>query len=280
MILGPALAGVLIATMTIDGDLTGIGYAFLLDATTFIIGATTLIFVKTKFANDEKKEDPIILKLKKGLRYAYEIFVLRILLIYIALVNFFVMGVFIVGLPVFAKTDLGFGVEGYGYLMSSLGIGSLIDTIMAGVLPAPPEKVRGIVLFVGSSLVGIALALTPQMTSGLNSILIIGFAGLMSGYTSIFFITWIQQFVKVNMIGRIMSIITFASLGLIPLSTAIAGFGIEIYGIEPAMATGGFLFSASALLCFLVPELRVLAKPESHVDEKLPAEQEAEEGPS
>ncbi len=260
MIIGPALAGILIAFTSSDG-VSGIGYAFLIDACTFIIGAFTLFFVKTRITIEQKEHDSLLKSLKKGLAYAYHTTVLRILLIYIALVNLLVMGVLLVGLPVFAESDLGLGVKGYGWLMGALGAGSLIGTIMTGILPPPPEKNRGIFLFMGSSLAGLALALAPNINSSYGSIAIIGFAGLMSGYTNIFFITWIQQFVDVKMIGRIMSIITFASVAFIPLSTFFSGFAIEIFGVKAAMATGGILFSLSALSCMVVPELRKLETP-------------------
>lgn len=277
MILGPAIAGILIATLTIEGSFTGIGYAFLLDSLTFLIGAFTLFLVKTKYhSDDEDHEEGLLIKLKKGLKYAFGVIELRTIIIYIAVANFFGVGVIIIGLPVYAQTSLGLGVEGFGYLMSGFGGGALIGTILSGVLPIKSHN-KGVILFVLAAISGIGIGILPNLGSGYVPIAFTVLIGIISGYTNIFFITWIQQIVDVKLIGRVMSIITFASVALIPISSAIAGFGIEIFGLVFMMGLGGVLMAICALTCLIVPEIRVMAIPEKkQEDDKLPEETPAE----
>ena len=55
MMLGPALAGVLIALLSSgdDNDVTGIGMAFLLDAVTFVFSTASLFFVRARASGGE-----------------------------------------------------------------------------------------------------------------------------------------------------------------------------------------------------------------------------------
>ena len=47
--------------------------------------------------------------------------------------------------------------------------------------------------------------------------------GIGNGYVAIILFTWIQTYTPKDMLGRMMSLITFSSTGLAPISQAVAG---------------------------------------------------------
>lgn len=266
MLLGPAIAGLLIALLSNPdvpgGNIVGIGYAFLIDAATFVVSTLSLFFVRARLAEAEDAGQGVLARIGSGIRYTMSDSGLRAIVIYIASVNFFIIGVILVGLPVFAETSLGLGVKGYGYLMSALGGGSLAGTLLAGVLPSPPRGARGKVLFTLSSVVGLLIAVLPHAGPPAFAMGVVLLVGVLSGFANIHFITWMQQRAEPAMIGRVMSLVMLANLGVIPFSSLIIGFAIKGLGLAIPMAVGGLAFSAIALGSLLDPVLRRMDTPE------------------
>ncbi len=52
--------------------------------------------------------------------------------------------------------------------------------------------------------------------------------GVMGGYTNIIFTTWLQTRTPQKMLGRVMSLLMIASIGLSPFSNAVSGALIKI----------------------------------------------------
>ena len=79
--------------------------------------------------------------------------------------------------------------------------------------------------------------------------------GIIDGYVNIQAFTWIQSNTPEDMLGRVMSLIMFASLGVNPLAMALAGVLVEV-GIIPLFVGCGLALSALALVSLLSPKLR------------------------
>ena len=52
--------------------------------------------------------------------------------------------------------------------------------------------------------------------------------GTAMGYVNVKFMTWLQSWIEGKMMGRVMSLLTFASVGVAPVSSAIAGAILDI----------------------------------------------------
>jgi MFS family permease len=81
----------------------------------------------------------------------------------------------------------------------------------------------GTILLLVQALMGITLALLPLGTSTVFAAVMMLLAGVINGYVNIQFFTWLQKRVPEHLMGRVMSLIMFASVGLTPISTAVAG---------------------------------------------------------
>lgn len=265
LFMGPVLAGTLISVFSgrASGavpDFTGIGIAFLVDALTFLASAVTLWFLRdgVKPAPVEAKpagEESLLAAIGAGLRAVWRDPALRAFFLLIALSNFLVNGPLFVGIPVLADTRFPEGAAAFGIIMSAFGAGSLLGTILAGVLPRPRLRIMGVVLGViwsGLGLGVLALGLTGTTALAAATVLAMGIA---QGYVVILFVTWLQQRTGADMLGRMMSLLMFASVGLQPLSNLLTGALVGLNSQALFMASGA-LMAAMVFLFMLDPDVR------------------------
>ena len=70
--------------------------------------------------------------------------------------------------------------------------------------------------------------------------------GLGVGFVNVQFASWMQMRVERALLGRVMSVLMFAAVGLVPISYALAG-GLATWSLEGLfLAAGGLLVVASA----------------------------------
>jgi hypothetical protein len=263
---GPVLAGSLIAilgqrsTGTVQ-DLVGIGLAFIIDALTFLVSALTLWRLddrqnKSK-AGPPKAGDNLLSSIGQGLRAAWRDTVLRALFILIAISNLLVNGPLFAGIPVLADTRFPEGAAAYGIIMSAFGGGSLLGTVLAGVLPKPPAGLMGIILGtfwsgLGFGVLAIGLANTTSLAAAAALAM-----GASQGYAVILFITWLQRRTDEAMLGRMMSLLMFSSVGLQPLSYIVTG-ALVGFNAQALFVIAGGTMALTVFLFMLNPAVRAM----------------------
>ncbi len=262
LFIGPVLAGGLIALFSggqpVNGsetivDLRGIGLAFAIDAVTFLVSAATLWLIKVEKKNPagaEESAEPVLTAIKEILTYVWRDETLRYFFIIVAAVATVVNSLLIVGVPVLADSRFQQGAAAFGLIMSAYGFGSLLGIILAGALPRPPQGHFGTILLIVTSMAGLGLMLMGLATTAVAAALTSLFMGATLGYVVIQFITWIQLRTPEQMIGRMMSILMFASQGLVPVGMAVAG---ALLGVNP---TGLFIISGLLLVLITLIAMR------------------------
>lgn len=267
---GPILAGALIALLggrsaaLVTGakytpDLMGIGYALGFDALTFIVSVMTLwrmriVKLGGDFRNMHQKES-VWSAIRTGLFSVWNDVELRTFFLVTMAINVLVNGPILVGIPVLADTRFPEGAAAFGILMSAYGGGNLMGTILAGVLPRPMVKPMGSRLLIIISVLGVGVALLG-LTSSISFAAVIGLAmGVSNGYVTIMFITWLQSRTPLYMLGRLMSLLMFAAIGLNPISMSLSGFFMQL---DPTatFVGAGVLMTVVVLLAALNPEVR------------------------
>lgn len=237
LFLGPVLAGGMIAlvggTANAGTDalpsMIGIGIAFAFDALTFLVSLGALWGMRPRRAVEpDARQRGVVQSIRAGLHYVWGSEILRHVLILVMASNLLITGPITVGIPVLADTRLPEGAAAYGIIMSGFGGGALVGIILSGVLPRPQPKRLGTTLLLTQSLMGIMLALLPVGASTAFAALAMLVAGAVNGYVNISFFTWLQKRVPEHLMGRVMSLIMFASVGLAPISTAVAGGLIDL----------------------------------------------------
>lgn len=261
LFVGPLLAGGLIAlqghaTTAGTPDTQGIGIAFAVDALSFVASLVSLLMMRIagtprQVAGSQNVAESI----KEGFAYVWGQRILRIVFLIIVAVNFLVMGPLTVGIPVLADARLADGAAAFGIIMSAVGGGALLGIILSGVLPSPKPEHLGTTLLLVTSTLGIGVALMPLFASTAVVAVIALVMGAVAGYQKIILLTWVQKRIPQALMGRVMSLLFFCSIGLAPVSNALAGAILEI-DLNAVFIGGGVLMTALTLLSILLSEVR------------------------
>ncbi len=254
---GPALVGFLIGLLDKGNhSLTGIGFAMVFDAFTFVVSLLTLRAIKVPMVKVTEMKENIMASIVAGIRYAWSNIGLRYILVLVATINFLVVGPFFIGIPVVANAKLVGGAASYGIIMSMYGVGVLIGFLLVGVLTkVSPVFKSTSVLLITTAFMGVFLALMSAANSTFAYGALSFIMAMISGYVSISFITLIQHQVPERMMGRVMSIIMLCSVGLVPLSEISAGLAVKM-SVFYMFLIAGLLFFAVSLSTLFVPEVR------------------------
>ena len=250
LVVGPLLAGVLIAAFGDAGDTAledgaGLALVFTIDAATFLLPIVVLMVIRDRYTPKQAPTNELWANLAEGLRHTWNDLPLRTLTIMIALLGLVFRGPFVVGIPAFADGFLPEGAAGFGAIMAALGVGSILGTILAGTTSHPPPHRLGMLIlvdFLGFGLIMVAMYVV-QVTSIIAALVLL--AAVVDGYLIVMLITWTQRRVPPEKLGRVMSVIMLASQGLFPISAAGAGMlaGYDVLGM--LLAAGVLMVAVS-----------------------------------
>ncbi len=258
--LGPVLAGGLIALFATGGSanttvgMTGIALALVLDAFSFLASIATLLKISRMPVPKTGTEEPVLASIKHAIRYAVHDSTLKVLLFVVAAANLFLMGPMLVGIPVLAQLRLG-GAAAYGLVMSAFGGGSLLGILLAGSLPRPKAGLLSLMLVVLLSSFGAALIALAFITSTWLAFAIMLVVGISDGYLGITAITLLQQRTPVEMLGRVMSLVFFANVGLAPISQTVSGALIKL-SLDGLFIGAGIMMVLLGVWARLSPDAR------------------------
>jgi MFS family permease len=230
-IVGPAIAGVLIAWV-------GLSSGFLLNAAAFAVASATLLRVPARPPRPPATGSTFVGDMVEGIVYAARTRTVRLVLGLQVIVSFCVFN-FTVYVPLLARNVLGQGSEGFGFLMAALGIGAVLAGLSLGALGAqraPPERIA---IALGSTcalLLGLAAARAYWVAAILLGLT--GFAGtlVMAGCNS-----FLQLTVPDALRGRVLSLYTLLSGGIFPLGALFVGAVAQGWGVSAAFAVNGTL---------------------------------------
>ncbi len=256
--LGPMLAGGLIALFAGStgkgaSGMTGIALAFAFDSITFLVSTVTLYLMHLSQPNAESLKasgESIFASIQTGIHYVMKDTVLRTVYILIAAANLFFVGPLLVGIPVLANTRLPEGVAAFGLIMSAYGGGNLVGILLAGSLPRQKSGIMSVFLVALIAAFGICLALFALIHSTLIAFVLLLVLGIGNGYLAILLITFLQQSTPKTMLGRVMSLVLLANVGLVPVSQALSGWLIKVNMNDLYIGSGISMLLLAAWLAF------------------------------
>jgi len=262
---GPVLAGGLIALFAggqagpTPAGMTGIAAAFALDALTFLISILTLVAMSPVRMPEHNSSENVLDAIKSGIRFAMQDNLLRVMFVLIAAANLLFVGPLLIGMPVLAQLRLAGGAAAFGLVMSAYGGGNLAGILLAGSLPKPGAALlnRLVVALVASF--GLALISFAFITSTWLAFAVLLAVGIGNGYFAITIITLLQQRTPAHMFGRVMSLILFANVGLVPISQALSGLLIKL-SLEGLFIGAGLLMVLLAAWTALDREARSMGE--------------------
>jgi MFS family permease len=247
---GPAVAGILIAVIGIAGCffLNGVSYLAV------IWSLFEMILVPRAMGNELGVS--MLRRVREGLHYIWHHTPSFYLLVLVAINSGFGMQ-YTVLIPMFAKNILNSGARGYGFLMAAQGLGAVIGAIAMNSRAATPRALRQNLVF-GLFCTAFAIftfGVSPSMPLSLVAQMFIG-AGLMHHMVTTN--TMLQLFVSDELRGRVMSIYTLSFIGTAPLGSLEVGFVGD--HLSPRIAV--VICSIFSLLCgcFLLTRLKIFAE--------------------
>jgi MFS family permease len=258
MFLGPSLAGVLISVV-------GTGGAFAFDTASFVFVAGCLLLMRSH-PSSERAPEQIIAKanarrvklltsIGEGLRYTYYEPTLRALLTITAVVEFAFAGPFTVGLASLANVKFAGGAAQFGAMLSSLGAGLLVGTLIVGATHAKYSFGKTI-LWLTTGL-GFGLTLLGVVPNVIWACALMVVIGVIAGYTQVLMVSWLQTKSDPQLRGRVMSVVMLSAYGLTPLSYLLTG-ALTLISVSFMFVATGLLLLTALALCALGSSGRAL----------------------
>lgn len=230
-IVGPAVAGVVIARF-------GVVPAFFINSVGFLGVIVTLLRLRPRGLPADEARASMLEDIREGLGYARRTPRLVLALSLVLVVSLCVFN-FTVYVPLLARTVLGLGPEGFGFLMASLGVGAVGGALTVGMLGSREPGLVQMFAAAGitfASLLG--LAATRYVWMAVPLLFVTGYFGLMlmaSCNTSM------QLRAPDALRGRVMSLYTWVSGGIFPIGALLVGTISQWWGVSAAFLWNGVL---------------------------------------
>ena len=249
-LLGPALAGVLVASI-------GEGWCFLLNALSYIAVLTGLLLMRIPAMTVTRKHGSPIADILEGFRFVATTRPIRSLLLLLGGMSLLGMP-YTVLMPVFAAKILHGNAYELGWLMSSAGLGALIGALML----ARRSRLKGLGNWVfraalGFSLGLIAFSFSRSLPLSMALLVVVGLCTMLQMASCN---TLIQSLCPDLLRGRVMAVYAMMLMGMAPIGAVLAGFLAGHIGAPATVAIGGVASLITALLFGLhLPQFRVAA---------------------
>ena len=269
-ILGPALAGFLIAWVA-HGDTSstyGVGIVYLMIAALYFVSAATMLLVRRTGNIKEPDDKSPFTDMADGLRYVREnppVFGLILL----SIVPFLFGMPLNTLLPAFNEDILGGGPEDLGMLMSAMGGGAILGSLMLAAM----GELRNKAVWLIATCVGWGAFTTAFGSAQVVwlAVALVAAIGWLSAWNMSLNRGLLQMQVDPVMRGRIMSI-DMMSHGLMPIGVIPISMIAERYSVAVALEVAGVVF------VLVVLALAAFTTSVRRVDQDLQRPLEASEG--
>jgi MFS family permease len=251
-LLGPSIAGILIASM-------GEGVCFLLNGISYLFVIVSLLAMKIASKKIETQNTHVLQGIREGFSYVFGFTPIRSILLLLALVSLIGMP-YRVLMPVFARDVLHGGSHTLGFLMGSSGLGALLGSIYLASRKSVLGLGKWIALATGVFGIGlIAFSLSRVFWFSLFLIFLSSF-GMMVQFASSN--TILQTIVDEDKRGRVMSFYAMALRGMAPFGSLLAGgLAGKIGAPNTLMIGGGSCFLGALVFARNLPLLREMVRP-------------------
>ena len=225
--IGPAVAGVLIATV-------GVGVCFLINSVSFAAVLYSLLSMDTTALKPSPPTIRAAGQLRDGFLYvAKEPRLLMPLLM--ALIVGTMAWEFQVTLPVFAATTFHGNAATYGFLTAAMGFGA----VLGGLVTATRGRTGLRAMTISGAVFGVAM-----LAAAFSPVLALAFAAMtVTGWAAISFLatgnTTLQLEASPSMRGRVMGLWAVAINGTTPIGAPLIGWIVQVRGARVGLAVGG-----------------------------------------
>jgi len=247
-VVGPAVAGAVLA-------LVGETACFAVNAVSYIAALYTLLVMRPRALEAHRQRG----SLREALEYVWHFQPARWLLIIVAAASFCVAPM-MTFMPVYAKDIFHGGPSTLGMLMGASGLGA----VLAAVYLANRTTVIGLgtPIGVGCLVIGVVslafsynpfflVALPILVVSGASTIIVITASNMV-----------LQHLVPEHLRGRVMALFTMSFLGMLPVSSLVAGGLAHVAGVQLVFVLAGVgAIAVGQAFRRKLPHLQEMARP-------------------
>ncbi|MGH9402185.1 MAG: MFS transporter [Terriglobia bacterium] len=237
-IVGPAIAGILVATI-------GEGWCFFANAVSYIAVITGLLLIVLAPRERLKSALSGVESIKEGFQFVGSTGPIRALLLLLGLVSITGMP-YTVLMPIFAGSVLHSGAKGLGWLMGASGVGALAGTLAL----AAKRQIRGLGRWITYAALGfggsmIVFSFSRSFMLSVALLVPVGFSMMLEMASSN---TLIQTMVPDALRGRVMAFYSMMLMGMAPFGALFAGAVANRIGAPHTVMLGGVVCLGGALI--------------------------------
>lgn len=227
-VLGPILAAGLLWMRVYPGMFATISVLY-------VVSTVVLLFLRLRTEQQTSVERThkglvfIWIDIREGIRFVTSVRILVLVMIVSLGINLLFMGPINIGIPTLVKS-MGWSGSTYGSYESGFGMGTVVGGIFVSILGG----FRGKFLWLGvlGAVMGLAMAGIGFVHVPWGGIALMGVMGITVSVVNIPFITYIQTIVPGDRLGRIMSLLSLMSVGLVPISYTASSFVLQQHQIS------------------------------------------------
>lgn len=256
LIAGPLLGVSVVAWL-------GIHAIFAIDGLTFLISTLCLLVMRLpgkKDTSNQQEQKPFHERrqaiketwsdMLEGLRFVRSVRWLRLSTLFSAISNMTLAASLGAAEPRLIRDVYGTGIWLMGLIGAMISLGVILATVLLG--QHPHLRRRGVLAYLGTLLMGLALGVLGLPLTRLNPGLIASLAsllyGLGMGTSNLLWTTLTQEYVPQEKLGRVSSIGLLSALGLTPLGLVLGGLLTDTLGASLVFVACGL---ANVLLALI-----------------------------
>lgn len=237
-LIGPAIAGVIIATQ-------GVSAAFAINGISNLAVVAAVFFIRLRpRASHDKKTGDVWSELLDGVRYVRNHRTIRSLLVMIAAGSVFGRGALEM-MPAFADAILERGSAGLAILTSVMGIGAVATGL---VLARSTHWLNIGIIRLSIVCAGVFIAAFGANSSFALAIALVTILGILLSLGGVGSQILLQSLVEESVRGRVSSLWGMIAFGGTALGGLLVGTAAAAFGLQVTIVVGGLLCSVAALI--------------------------------
>ncbi len=240
-VIGPILAGIALAAW-------GPAVCFAVNGLSFVGVIVSLLLIRPDQVKTEVAAGGILEEMRAGFRFVAQRRTL-VTLTFLAFVGTFLGMPIVTFLPVVARSVFSLDANGYAWMMTTYGLGSVTGALLVAAFAHAVKKGKialSLQLAFACLLIGFALSRSLPLSLAIAFLAGACIVGVISLYSSL-----VQLASSDAMRGRVMSIFMLAFRGGMPLGNLIAGYVAQRWSISVALGINGVVLAIVALSVIL-----------------------------
>ena len=248
--MGPALGGWLVAAW---GGRPG--YAFLVDALTFVVSVVCVSLMRSRAVDRSADEGPSAFReIREGFRFVRSRTWLWGTLLAATLAYLIFWGPSEVLLPFLVKNQLHGTARDLGFVLALGGVGAMAAAIVMGNRTTPRRHITFMYgVWTVSTLAVAGYGLARFAWQAMVACFVFN---ALEGAGTIVWATTKGRLVPERLLGRVSSFDWFISIGLVPVSFALTGPVAAIFGVRATLVGAGVLGGIVTLVFLFIPGMR------------------------